>query len=240
MHRRCLGSRTSRSQARPPHRPQKPNREVCYRPAWETGSSCARGGDGADGWACRARHRECPLQGDDKTPTQRCVTKTSDSAKLPVLEASLTLCIASSASCPVSTASARTPTPPARSIRRPAAIAGSRAPAEIDLLLGHDDRHRPLPQLLPLPMQRHAFRGCHPHCHTVRNTVTFPKRRFRNAVSRAETPFHRSLRRPRLVVQPIGRAQLPAHNELLLDRQRRVNTGGDAVTRPPAAAGDFC
>jgi hypothetical protein len=30
-----------------------------------------------------------------------------------------------------------------------------------DLPLGH--RHRPLPQLLPLPMQRHAFRVCHSH-----------------------------------------------------------------------------
>jgi hypothetical protein len=72
---------------------------------------------------------------------------------------------------------------------------------EVDLLLGHDDRHRPQPQPLAVTMQRHAFRVGHPHRfialtdrnaynrHTVtkaRNAVTpFQKRRFRrgNTVS---------------------------------------------------------
>jgi hypothetical protein len=44
-----------------------------------------------------ARHWRWPLQSDDKTPTPGCVTKISDRAKSPVLEASLTSCIASSA-----------------------------------------------------------------------------------------------------------------------------------------------
>ena len=54
-----------------------------------------------------ARYRQWPLQSDDKTPTPGCVTKISDSAKLPVLEASLTFCIASSACFPSSTESAK-------------------------------------------------------------------------------------------------------------------------------------
>jgi hypothetical protein len=45
-------------------------------------------------------------------------------------------------------------------------------PKKVDLLLGHDDGHRPLPQPLPLPMQHHAF-----HTFVIRidrNTVTKP------------------------------------------------------------------
>jgi hypothetical protein len=103
--------------------------------------------------------------------------------------------------------------PPRRSIRRPAAIAGSRAPAEIDLLLGHDDRHRPLPQLLPLPMQRHAFHVRHV---TLSHTAVTRYRRPCNALLGRRTVAR--LDHPgRVVVEPVGRAPHAPHHDLLLD-----------------------
>jgi len=93
---------------------------------------------------------------------------------------------------------------------------------EVDLLLGYDDRYRPLSYPLPPPMQRHTFRIRHPHFetpfrdnHTLRNTLTSPKHRFWNAVSGVEMPFqaagpYAAFDQPaRVVVQPIGRARHP-------------------------------